>query len=339
MKKVSVIVPAYNSHNTLPRCLDSLVNQTLEDIEIIVINDASSDDTWDIMLNYESRYPEKLIVMDGGVNRGSGGARNQGFDMASGEYIGLVDSDDYIAPRMYELLYEKAKETDADIVDTGFYSEAMDKAIVYTSDDLTGELDADKRKKLIVTGGYLVTKIFKNELWNNPPIRMREHVRCLEDTEILIYMYLKAKKVSNVKEVMYRYCDVAQSATKTMDLKTYYDSIYGAIGAIYEVCHNIDTYEECREIIEYAITNLYSYGINRCLYDQIVRFGGTKQNIKKYFNNVGYSEKKLLSDLCKLKDEIGIGKYRYNTEVTKRISELDILIMEECDRRFSCQKG
>ena len=334
MKKVSVIVPAYNSHDTLPRCLDSLVNQTLDNIEIIVINDASTDDTWQIMLDYESRFPEKLIVIDGGVNRGSGGARNQGFDMASGEYIGLVDSDDFVSSRMYELLYNRAKETGADIVDTGFYSEATDKAIVYTSDDLTGELDADKRRKLIATGGYLVTKIFRNELWNRPPIRMREHVRCLEDTEILIYMILKAKSISNVKEVMYNYCDVSQSATKTMDLQTYYDSIYGAMKALYDVCHELETYEECREIMEYVMINLYSYGINRCLYDQIARFGGAKENIRKYFDNVGSREKELLSDLVKLRKTIVKGKYQNNSEILNRISDLDILIMEECDRRY-----
>lgn len=334
MKKVSVVVPAYNSHNTLSRCLDSLVKQTLEDIEIIVINDASTDNTWQIMLDYESRYPEKLIVIDGGVNRGSGGARNQGFDMASGEYIGLVDSDDYVASNMYELLYSEAKRTGADIVDTGFYSEANDKAIVYTSDDLTGELDTEKRRKLIATGGYLVTKIFKNELWNNPPIRMREHVRCLEDTEILIYMILKAKSVSNVKEVMYNYCDVSQSATKTMDLQTYYDSIYGAMKALYDVCHELKTYDECREIMEYVMINLYSYGINRCLYDQIRRFGGAKENVKKYFNNVGITEKRLLIDLAQLKNNIVNGKYQDNSEIIRRISELDIMIMEECDRRY-----
>ena len=110
MKKVSIIVPAYNSHDTLARCLGSLVNQTLSDIEIIVINDASTDDTWEIMKRCEAQFPDKVMIIDGGINRGSGGARNQGFDMASGEYIGLVDSDDYVHPEMYERLYNRAKD-------------------------------------------------------------------------------------------------------------------------------------------------------------------------------------------------------------------------------------
>ena len=335
MKKVSIVVPAYNSHDTLPRCLNSLVKQTLEDIEIIVINDASTDDTWDIMLEYEKQYPDKLIVIDGGINRGSGGARNQGFDMASGEYIGLVDSDDYVASNMYEHLYNRAKETDADIVDTGFYSEAVDKAIVYTSDDLTGELNKTKRDKLITTGGYLVTKIFRNELWNKPPIRMREKVRCLEDTEILIYMILKARSISNVKEVLYYYCDIAASATKTMDLMTYYDSVYGAMEALYEKCHVLDNYGESLKAIEYAMINLYSYGINRCIYNQIAKFGASEGNIKKYFNNAGHEEKKMLKGLSLLKKRVVTGAYTDNAEVKRRIDKLDILIMEECDRRYS----
>ena len=334
MKKVSIVVPAYNSHDTLPRCLNSLVNQTLDDIEIIVINDASDDDTWDIMRTYEQRYPDKLIIVDGGMNRGSGGARNQGFDLTSGEYIGLVDSDDYIASNMYELLYNKAKEENADIVDCGFYSEAMDKAIVYTGDDCVGELNEYKRNKLIVSGGFLVTKIFKNELWNNPPIRMRERVRCLEDTEILIYMFLVARNISNVKAVLYNYCDTKASATKTMDLQTYYDSIYGALEAIFSVCHKLETYNECCVSIEYAMTTLYSYGVNRCLYDQIVKFGPSPKNIKRYFDNIGDREKQLLYKLARLKSFVMSGTYRENFTVKQKMDSLDILIMEECDRRY-----
>ena len=116
MKKVSIIVPAYNAHDTLARCLGSLVNQTLQEIEIIVVNDASTDDTWEIMERCEKQFSDKVIIIDGKENRGPGGARNQGLDIATGEYIGFVDSDDYVADNMYEHLYSKAKEKDADIV-------------------------------------------------------------------------------------------------------------------------------------------------------------------------------------------------------------------------------
>ena len=109
MKKISIIVPAYNAHNTLARCLETLVHQTLQDIEIIVVNDASTDDTWEIMQEYESKYPDLITIVNCEKNSKAGGARNIGFDMATGEYIGMVDSDDYVATTMYEQLYEKAK--------------------------------------------------------------------------------------------------------------------------------------------------------------------------------------------------------------------------------------
>ncbi len=333
-KKVSVIVPAYNAHNTLARCLGSLVNQTLQDIEIIVVNDASADDTWEIMQRCQDQFPDKVRIINNDVNRGSGGARNSGFDAATGEYIGLVDSDDYVAPNMFELLYAKAKEDDYDIVDCGYYSERNDKAMLFTGDNAAGQLNDAKRKILIASGGYLVTKIFRKELWNDPPIRMREKVRCLEDAEILIYMILRAGSIGNVKEVLYNYCDIADSATKTMDLSTYFDSIYGAICAIYERCKKLPTFEGALEAIEYAVINLYTYGINRCLFESISKYGASESNIEKYFDNAGNAEKELLAKLAELKNRNVTGSYMDNKEVTKRISPLDIHIMEECDRRY-----
>ena len=335
MKKVSIIVPAYNSHNTLARCLGSLVHQSLNDIEIIVVNDASTDDTWEIMKRCEAQFPEKVTIVDGGVNRGSGGAINQGFDLASGEYIGLVDSDDYVAPNMYELLYYKTKEGDYNIVDCGYYSEKNDKATLFTGDNVTGELDADKRNILISGGGYLVTKIFKRDLFNDPTIRMREHIRCLEDTEILIYMFLRAKSIGNVKEVLYNYCDSEGSATKDTELLVYYDSIIGAMKATYDVCHGLPAYEECTGSIEYAMINLYSYGVNRCLYDQIRKYGFGKDSVKQIFDNASDQEKELLFKIAGIKNSIVTGDYRNNQEVVKRINDIDILIMEECDSRFA----
>ena len=110
MPKLSVIVPVYNAKDKLPRCLDSLLAQTLSDIEFILVNDASTDGSYDILLDYEKQSPERIIVIDCEVNRRAGGARNTGLDMASGDYIGFVDSDDYILPDMFECLYNKASQ-------------------------------------------------------------------------------------------------------------------------------------------------------------------------------------------------------------------------------------
>ena len=334
MKKVSVVVPAYNSHDTLARCLGSLVNQTLQDIEIVVVNDASKDDTWEIMQRCEAQFPDKVKIINSEVNSGCGGARSIGLDAATGEYIGLADADDYVAPTMYEALYKKAKETDADIVDSGFYSEKTDKAQLFASKDLTGELDDNKRSKLISSGGYLVTKIFRNELFNEPKIRMQQNMAALEDLEILIYMYLRGKSLETVEEVFYYYCDTAGSNTKTMGLERYYDSVFRAMKYTYESCHNMPSYENCKEAIEYMLVNIYSYGINRCLYDHIARLGANTRNVPKYFDRVTSKEHDMIEDLCKLKKQIISIAYDDNQIIKKRISNLDIEIMKECDRRF-----
>ena len=334
MKKVSVVIPAYNSHDTLAKCLGSLVNQTLQDIEIVVVNDASTDDTLEIMNRCKAQFPDKVVVVDSKVNLGPGGARNLGFDAATGEYIGLVDSDDYVAPTMYEKLYIRAKETDADIVDSGFYREATDKAQLFASDDMTGILDDEKRSKLISSGGYLVTKIFKSELFNKPKVRMQSNMVVLEDFVILIYMYLRALRLETIKEIFYCYCDTPGSNTKTMDTDKYYDSVYRAMKSTYDICHKLPTYEGCRQSIEYMLLNIYSYGINRCLYDNIARLGADSRLVRKYFKDIPPKEKEMMRSLCELKNVIIRIPYDENEIVKKKIAKLDIDIMKECDKWF-----
>ena len=333
-----MIVPAYNSHDTLARCLGSLVNQTLQDIEIIVINDCSTDDTWEIMRRCENQFPDKVIIIDSDVNKGAGGARNLGFDMASGEYIGLVDSDDYVVPNMYELLYNKAKEGDYDMVDSGYYREATDTASISTGDNVTEILDGEKRSKLIVAGGYLVTRIFKRELWNEPKIRMRENVLCLEDSEILTYMIMRAKSIGNVKEIFYKYCDTSESATKDQAFDSYLDSICGAIGALFDKTHELENFEECRLAVEYEMTQLYNYGVNRCLKDNIIRYGADIDKVDKYFMELRTFEKEKLTDLAALAKKFIKTPYRDNRYTVSKIPELDIAIMEKNDV-FSSYQG
>ncbi|SFQ39522.1 Glycosyltransferase involved in cell wall bisynthesis [Butyrivibrio proteoclasticus] len=334
MKKISVIVGAYNAHSTLVRCLTSLINQTLEDIEIIVVNDASKDDTWEIMKRCEEQFPDKVKIVNNEVNLGCGGARNIGLNFVEGEYIGFCDSDDYIASNMYELLYEKAKEKDADIVDCGFFAEAAGASSISTPESAEGELDAEKRKTLILLGGYLVTKLFKRELFFDPPIKMRNYVRTLSDNDILKYMCLRARNIWAVRQVLYYYSDAPGSDTKIVDLDRYYGSIYGVIDGTYKLCHKLPDYESCKEVIEYAQVNWYSYGINRCLYDQIAKYGADEKNINLFFENVGEKEKGMLEKLAKLKNRVVTCSYRENDEIMSKIAELDIKIMEECDKRY-----
>ena len=117
-KKISVIIPVYNVEKYLRECLDSLVNQTLKDIEIICINDGSTDGSSDILEEYALKDDRIMIINQD--NQGQGIARNKGIEIANGEYLAFVDPDDYIDLNTFEIVYDKFKETDADIVQYDF---------------------------------------------------------------------------------------------------------------------------------------------------------------------------------------------------------------------------
>lgn len=117
--KVSVVIPCYNVEKYLRQCLDSVINQTLRDIEIICVNDGSKDSTLSIIQEYADR-DERVKIIDK-PNAGYGDSMNRGFDMATGEYLGIVESDDYAELDMFEKLYTCAKEHDLDVVKSGFY--------------------------------------------------------------------------------------------------------------------------------------------------------------------------------------------------------------------------
>ena len=114
--KVSVIVPVYNVEKYIGICIDSLLGQTLKDLEIILVNDASPDQSIDILRSYEKQYPDRIVVIDSRENKRQGGARNLGIRKAQGEFIGFVDGDDFVRNDMYEVLLNKIQETCADFV-------------------------------------------------------------------------------------------------------------------------------------------------------------------------------------------------------------------------------
>ena len=113
---VSVVVPVYNGARHLPQCLDSLVSQTLREIEIILVNDRSTDGSLGILLDYASRNPDRIVVIDSPENRRQGGARNLGIKAARAEYVGFADQDDWVEATMYQKMYAKAVATDSDLV-------------------------------------------------------------------------------------------------------------------------------------------------------------------------------------------------------------------------------
>lgn len=120
MAKVSIIMPACNVENFIEECMDSIIHQTLEDIEIICVDDGSTDTTGKILDTYASK--DKRIKVIHKENSGYGNSMNIGLDNASGEYIGIIETDDFADPDMFEKLYAVAKQNDADVVKSNYYT-------------------------------------------------------------------------------------------------------------------------------------------------------------------------------------------------------------------------
>jgi len=119
MPKVSIVVPTYNVEKYLKECMESIINQTLQDIEIICVNDGSTDSSGKILDEYATKDSRIKVIHQ--VNQGYGKAVNVGMDLAQGEYIGIVEPDDYVALDMYESLYKIAKEKDLDLIKADFH--------------------------------------------------------------------------------------------------------------------------------------------------------------------------------------------------------------------------
>ena len=117
MAKISVIIPVYNCEKFIEKCLQSLVNQTLTDIEIILVNDGSTDNSQKII----EKFSDTRIKLINKKNGGQSSARNVGLDVANGEYIGFIDSDDWVDSDFFEKLYNTAKKYNADISISNFF--------------------------------------------------------------------------------------------------------------------------------------------------------------------------------------------------------------------------
>ncbi len=200
--KVSIIVPVYNTEKYLVRCLDSLVGQTLKECEVILINDGSKDSSGEILRKYAEKYPEKVKYLTV-ENGGQGRARNIGLSVATGEYIGYVDSDDWVDLSMYEKLYTAAVENEADMSLCDCIECYEDGRTVYS--ELTAyehpmHINAAVWNKLFKKS-VIQDIVFPQGLW-------------YEDLAYVINFMLKEKRIVPVKEGLYFY-RIGQISTMT----------------------------------------------------------------------------------------------------------------------------
>ena len=181
MIKVSVIVPVYNVENYLRACLDSIINQTLKDIEIICVNDGSTDSSLAILQEY-ARNDKRIKIIDS-QNKGSSAARNIGIDVAQGDYIGFVDSDDWIDLNFYETLYNAAVSQNADIARTCYDYNYKNKVVEEKHLNAIIHAAADNNRDLKINEHSVViwNAIYKNRFLKSNNIRFLEDLSCSVD--------------------------------------------------------------------------------------------------------------------------------------------------------------
>ena len=200
MAKISVVIPVYNSEKYLEKCLDSLLNQTLNDIEIVLVNDGSRDNSQQIIDRYREKYPD-IIKSYTQENSGQASARNRGLEYAGGEFISFIDSDDYMELDAYERAYTKAKETDSDIVCFGFYEIKNGKK---EQRNYTFLYEDENDVRYVLNEASPWNKLIKRSLIEENSIRFNEN-RIYEDLELIPQLALYTDKICFMEDRLYNY--------------------------------------------------------------------------------------------------------------------------------------
>ncbi len=256
--KVSIIVPVYNVEKYIDKCLSSLVNQTLKDIEIIVVDDDSPDNSKTIIDKYVKKYPKKVRYFHK-ENGGQGSARNLGLSKAKGDYIAYVDSDDYIEPDMMEKMYNKAIQDNSDIVicgnrevDTSGKELNINLSTVYNNpiiDSIYGNMAVWNK---IYKKDILKDMLFREKLW-------------YEDIDFTTKLILSTDKISFINEPLYNY--LVRSGS-TMNNKNYKRNLelLNAFDEMIKYFKSKKTYKKNYDELEFiAFYHIYVMGIGRII--------------------------------------------------------------------------
>ena len=231
MPKISICVPCYNVEKYIGRCLDSLVSQTLKDIEIICVDDCSTDHTWNILCEYRAKYPEIKIYRHL-ENLQSVWARKTALSFASGDYILFVDGDDCLKTNACRILLEKAAATDADIVEFCCDQVDCDGRVVHSEKEYCSVHDGclDSVEIFSAVSENRIGQMLWNKLYRASLIKavyLRSGIRELyykDDVYIACLVYREAKKYVGIPDRLYRYrMNSGNSRQTTMTLHTFQD--------------------------------------------------------------------------------------------------------------------
>lgn len=262
MLDLSVIVPVYNmaKDGLLEYCINSLVGQTLQSMEIIAVDDASTDESLQILRDFENRYPGRVKAVASPENRRQGGARNLGLKEAQGRYIGFMDADDWVVKDLFERMVERAKTTGADVVGTDM-CRVYEHTMVPTEREAcnllsqTGILDHEKRKEYLLQPGPISTKIYAREIFFGKEFHFPEHM-AYEDNAVSVEIGMRIKHFEHIPEANVFYYQHGDSTTHSINLKKCQERME-AMRIMLKYAKENGALEEFKEVIEFHFSTLF----------------------------------------------------------------------------------
>ncbi len=286
MVKVSIIIPVHNTSQYLDKCFDSCLSQTLGEIEIIAIDDLSTDNSADIIRRYAEKYSGRFRGIYLPENLRQGGARNVGIREARGEYLLFLDSDDFIKDDMCRALYENAKGADLSGGDYCIFEkngQEENKVLPYTSDDV-GIMDEKKRLKYISSCGLFWTRIYKRDFLIKNNLFFPEKL-FFEDAWFNFMTGIYAEEIRKTDGFFYCYYQSPNSTTRNKKDKRKFERLK-ITDRIFDDCVERDLYEKHKDAVNAKFLGMSTSNILYTCFanydrEEIGKLYNIKESIKK----------------------------------------------------------
>lgn len=302
--KISIIVPVYNTEKYLSKSINSLINQTLKDIEIILVNDGSTDGSRNICEEFERK--DNRIKLINKENGGQGSARNRGLEVAKGDYIAFIDSDDYINPEMYEKMYNSIKKYNCDVVVCQVNMVDEDGNILSSKINKSkhGNIESGEQaiKRYLKYGRWSPwDKLYKREVMKD--VKFLENRTCAEDHAVIIPILKNVNKMVTIDDYLYNYLVREDSTTNSKFSIKNFDSVY-----VWE--HVLDQAKDMKneEILSRVHAKVFSSYIdliNGVIRNEAYQYG---KDIKLIINKIK-DRYKYINSNCYLLKQYKIGGY------------------------------
>ena len=295
MELISVIVPVYNVESYVAECIESIQNQTYMNLEIILVNDGSTDASGDICDQYAA-YDERIQVIHK-ENAGVSAARNTGIESANGDYIGFVDSDDYIATTMYEDMLKLMAEHDLDIIECTAFRNNGDTNIEGCNDGSLEIFNRDEALKMAMYDCFVAvwSQLYKRRVISDVRFPVG---RKFEDSAVSYLFIANTKRVGHINRCLYYYRLNPNSTTQTsFDAKSRWDFVLGYEERLqYAIDHQLPYVDDCNSLLMKAVLSCLTAYYAKPTGNQVY-YDKCKKMIETYRNDASY---KLLNSKYKL---------------------------------------